>query len=81
MTKSDNLKGKSVFGTTTAAQHELVFDDKMLTNPSDDTTKCNVGMSFKEGHVGMLQQVKYFMRNLQKSRFADKTAFEGSNDG
>jgi hypothetical protein len=39
-------------------------------------------MSFKEGHVGMLSQVKYFMPAIQdRSILVDSTVFQGSNDG
>jgi len=38
-------------------------------------------MQFKEGHVGMLSQVKYFMKDITKATFLNTTTFQGSADG
>jgi hypothetical protein len=39
-------------------------------------------MQFKEGHVAVLSQVKYFMKDMSsKSLFVNTTKFQGSNDG
>ena len=51
-TESENLKAGNFFGTAT--DFELAFDDKMLETPSDSSSTCNLGMQFKEGHVGLL---------------------------
>jgi hypothetical protein len=39
-------------------------------------------MEFKEGHVGMLSQVKYFTPTISdKTIMVDNTVFQGSDDG
>jgi hypothetical protein len=46
------LKSGKYFGTAT--NYEIAFDDMMLVKPTDSSTICQLGMAFKEGHVGML---------------------------
>jgi hypothetical protein len=79
--KSENLKANILFGTAT--DYELAFDDKLLIPPTDTSSTCNLGMQFKVGHVGMLSQVKYFMKDIvtTKSNFLSSTKFQGSTDG
>jgi pantothenate synthetase len=39
-------------------------------------------MEFKEGHVAMISQVKFFMGNIvDKNVFVNMTKFQGSQDG
>jgi len=40
------------------------FDDDLLNNSGDDSADCHVGMEFKEKHVGLISQVKYFMGDI-----------------
>jgi len=49
--ESDDLRATSYFGK--ASNYMVAFDGKLTTNPSD-TSSCNLGMVFKEGHVGVL---------------------------
>lgn len=79
MTKSENLKAKKYFGT--AADFELAFDDKMLVNPTDTSLTPNLGLQFKDGHVGMISQVKYFLKDFNKNSMVNNTVFQGSMDG
>jgi len=59
-----------------------VFDDNLLQKPTDSSATCHVGMQFKEGHVGLLSQVKYFMKDISsKNLFVNTTTFQGSADG
>jgi hypothetical protein len=51
-TSSENLKSGNYFGTAT--NYEIAFDNMMLVTPTDTSTNCNLGMVFKEGHVGIL---------------------------
>ena len=52
------------------------FDDDLLNNSEDDSADCHVGMSFKEKHVGLISQVKWFMGDIQdKTLFVDKLKF------
>ena len=77
--ESENLKAAILFGSAT--DYELAFDDKLLLSPTDSSSTCFVGMQFKEGHVGLLSQVKYFMKDITKATFMDTTSFQGSADG
>ena len=73
-TPTENLKAGNYFGTAT--DFALAFDDKMLETPTDDSTICHMGMTFKQGHVGMLSQVKYFMKDItSKELFVNTTKF------
>jgi hypothetical protein len=77
--KSENLKAREFFGDGT--DYQLVFDDDLVVAPNIAGATCKVGMKFKEGHVGMLSQVKYFMKDFTKANFKDVTKFQGSRDG
>ena len=71
---SENLKSGNYFGT--AIDYHLAFDDNMLVTPTDTSSSCNLGMVFKQGHVGMLSQVKYFMSGISdKNLFVNTTTF------
>jgi len=78
----DDLRNGSPFGTL--ADASMVFDDDLLlapTSPSTTSGECFVGVGFKEGHVGLISQVKYFMGDTaDKSAFVNATKFQGSND-
>jgi hypothetical protein len=79
-TPSENLKSGNYFGT--ASNYLVAFDNMVLVKPIDTSTTCNLGMKFKEGHVAVLSQVKYFMKDISsKSLFVNTTSFQGSNDG
>lgn len=71
---SENLKG-NMFGT--AEDYEIAFDDKMLVKPTDTNSECHLGMSFKEGHVAVLSQVKYFLKDIltHKEIYVNVTTF------
>jgi hypothetical protein len=69
------------FGT--ADNVSIAFDGNLLNTPEDSNSECSLGMSFKEEHVGMLSQVKYFMGAMstnKKAELVNITTFEGSND-
>ena len=79
-TPRENLNSGVFFGT--ASDNSIAFDGVLTNTISDESQPCNTGMSFKEGHVGMLSQVKYFMPRLNdKSILVNNTFFQGSNDG
>jgi hypothetical protein len=49
-----------------------------LVPTTDDSDVCVIGMAFKENHVGMISQVKYFMQDMdtnEKAVFTDSTVF------
>jgi hypothetical protein len=53
----------------------------MLPEVDSGEAECYVGGSFKENHVGMLSQVKYFMGDIDdKTQYADLLKFQGSAD-
>ena len=57
-TPVDALKG-STFGS--AGNHARAFDGSLTATYSDSKVGCHVGIKFKEGHVGLISQVKYYM--------------------
>lgn len=59
-----------------------MFDHSLTVMPSvSGTSECYVGGSFKENHVGMLSQVKYFMGDIEdKAQYVDNLKFQGSAD-
>jgi hypothetical protein len=56
------------FGT--ADNVSIAFDGNLLNTPEDSNLECSLGMSFKEDHVGMLSQVKYFMGAMSTNKKA-----------
>lgn len=49
------------FGVSDA---NIAFDGSVFTRVNDNSNTCIVGMEFKEGYVGSLQQVKYFINYI-----------------
>ena len=78
---SENLRPFKTFGTN--ANHALVFDNNLLNNAGDTTAAdCTIGAEFRDGFVGLISQVKWFMGDINdKSIFNATTKFQGSNDG
>jgi len=66
----DVLSSGVFFGSNDKAGN--AFDGNLLNNAEDDTEDCHIGMSFKEGHIGLISQVKYFLGDIK-----DKSVFEG----
>jgi len=76
---TEMLKTGVYFGTNDKFGN--AFDGDLLNNSGDDSADCEVGMSFKEKHVGLISQVKFFMGDIQdKTLWVDKLKFQGSND-
>jgi hypothetical protein len=48
----DDLKSGTYFGTF--SDNDKVFDDILTNNPGTSSAPCNVGMAFKEGHIGLV---------------------------
>ena len=61
-TESEDLDSGFYFGTSD--DNSTAFDGDLLLPPEDDNSVCYMGMGFKESHVGMISQVKYFMRDM-----------------
>lgn len=54
-----------------------------MNNSDDNSDNCEIGMSFKEKHIGLISQVKYFMGDINASlrtKLVDKLKFQGSMD-
>ena len=51
-TESEDLDSGVYFGT--AEDVSVAFDGAVLITPIDTNQECSLGMSFKEGHVGMI---------------------------
>jgi hypothetical protein len=66
-----------VFGTL--VDPNVPFDDILVTHPEEGDMidgACFIGFSFKAEHVGMLRQVKWFMKDVQnKDLFVDDVTF------
>lgn len=74
-TPTENLKSGKYFGTAT--NNSMAFDDNLLITPEDTNSECSIGIEFKEYHVGMISQVKYFIRGImqKKDKLVDVTKF------
>jgi hypothetical protein len=58
----DVLNSGVFFGSN--ANAAKVFDGNLLNNAEDESADCHIGMSFKENHVGLISQVKYFLGDI-----------------
>ena len=71
--------------TGTASDEELakLIDQKNMIDMIDETsTDCYFQIQYKENHVGVLDEVKFFVNQLiDKSPFDGNFKFQGSDDG
>lgn len=78
----DDLRPRAVFGTL--VDNNIPFDDVLVIHPEEDEMieeQCFIGWNYKAEHVGLLRQVKWFMKDVQdKTLFTDEVVFQGSND-
>jgi hypothetical protein len=78
----DDLRPRTIFGTL--EDNDVPFDENLLVHPVESDMvngECYIGVGFKAEHVGMLRQVKWFMKDIQdKTLFADEVIFQGSDD-
>lgn len=66
------------FGVSDAS---VAFDGSIFTRVDDNSATCQLGMEFKEGYVGSLQQVKYFINYIaDRSQYENNLVFEGYNE-
>jgi len=61
-TESEDLDSGYYFGTSD--DKSTAFDGNLLVSPVDLNDKCILGMGFKENHVAMISQVKFFMSDM-----------------
>jgi hypothetical protein len=48
----DRLNSGKYFGTFT--ENKKAFDNSLTSTPGTSTAPCDIGMSFKKGHVGLI---------------------------
>jgi hypothetical protein len=66
------------FGVSDA---NIAFDGSVFTRVDDNSNTCVLGMEFKEGYVGSLQQVKYFINYItNRDQYEGNLVFEGYNE-
>jgi len=66
------------FGVSDA---KTAFDGSVFTRVNDNGNKCIIGMEFKEGYVGSLKQVKYFINYItNRDQYEGNLVFEGYNE-
>lgn len=64
------------------SQAYKAFNDDIFDIVNDNSNTCILGMEFREGYVGSLQQVKYFIDYItDRGQYENNLAFEGSADG
>lgn len=75
------MRPREIFGTL--ADNNVPFDEELVIAPEDgEGGEYHIGWGFKAGHVGMLRQVKWFMKDVtDSSLYADQVVFQGSADG
>jgi hypothetical protein len=64
-------------------ENSVLTDMNTIVDHKDTkTTGCNFGMTFKKGHVGVLDEAKVFINFITSTApYVNKLHFEGSNDG
>lgn len=76
--QQEDLRPRAVFGTL--VDNNVPFDDILVTHPEEGDmidggevpSYCQIGFSFKAEHVGLLRQVKWFLKDVQdKYLFTD----------
>ena len=70
-------------GTASDAELAKLTDGKNMVDMEDDTaTDCYFQIQYKENHVGVLDEVKFFVNKLiNKTPFVGNFKFQGSDDG
>jgi hypothetical protein len=79
--QKEDLKFRRTFGNL--QDISMPFDDQLLLQAigKSGETNCQFGGSFKENHVGMISQVKYFLPEIEdKTIYVDKLKFQASSD-
>jgi hypothetical protein len=70
-----------LYGTEFPTGTVLYDSETIVPYEATESTECTFGMTFKEGHVAVLDEAKIFINFLtDKSRYVNKLQFQGSND-
>jgi len=73
---TENLDSKKHFGSDKASDVAKAFDGDLTSWVDDSREDCWIGMEFRAGYVGVLQQVKYFIGEIpDKAVFQDHLEF------
>lgn len=69
-----------LYGTVFPA-NSVLYDNELVTNHIDRRNDCTFGMTFKEGHVGVLDEAKIYLHNIDKLWvYQNNVRLQGSND-
>ena len=69
-------------GTTTDSELAKLIDGKNMVDMLDSETQCHFQIQYKENHVGVLDEVKFFVNEMvDKSPYVGSLVFQGSHDG
>lgn len=69
-------------GTIFPEESALLHDGLTVESYESTSNDCEFGMTFKEGHVGVLDEAKIFINFLtSKTPYVDNLEFQGSDDG
>jgi hypothetical protein len=64
-----------------AEDANIAFDGSVFTRVNENSNTCQIGMAFKEGYVGSLEQVKYFINYItNRDQYEGNLVFEGYNE-
>lgn len=58
-----------------------MWDGSNQNGWTDTAGNCYFGTAFRQGYIGILNEVKYYMNRFTKSNFVGKLKFQGSMDG
>jgi len=79
--ESNDLIGEVNFGTASDTDISVAFDGDLTVEFDSDTAECYIGTAFKEGHIGYLSTVKWFIGEISdKTILSGVTTFQGSDD-
>ena len=81
--KKGTLHDGTWTGTASAEELAKLIDTNNMNAVADSTASdCYFQIQYKENHVGVLDEVKFFVNKLlDKSPFSDNLVFQGSDDG
>lgn len=69
-------------GTASEAELAKLIDNKNMIDMVDSSSSCHFQIQYKENHVGVLDEVKFFVNDLiDKTVFDGGLIFQGSDDG
>jgi len=76
-TSNSTLNSGVYFGVSDASK---AFDGNVFSRVDNNDKTCEIGMAFKEGYAGSVEQVKFFINYINnRAQYADNLVFEGYN--